>query len=99
MQSEDQNDGALGRIFFKYDRQDAKRKNSVVDDILRKSTITHEHYLMYAIPVPVFLKMPELLPHQDMLKMGQLVRVTPLHAGKVIFVSLLSDDDDSDCGA
>ena len=98
MQSEDQNDGALGRIFFKYDRQDAKKKNSV-DASRRFSTVTDEHYPMYAIPVPVFLKLTELLPHQDMLKMGQLVRVTPLHAGKVIFVSTLEDDDDCDCGA
>ena len=99
MQSEDQGDGALGRIFLKYDRQDAKKKNSVLDDILRKSTITQEHYPMYAIPVPVLLKLTEILPHQDMLKMGQLVRVTPLHAGKIIFVSPLGDDDDCDCGA
>ena len=97
MQSEDQGDAALGRIFFEQDRQDAKKKNIVLDDILRKSTITHEHYPMFAIPVPVILKLTGLLPHQDMLKMGQLVRVTPLHAGKVIFVSPpLSDDEDCD---
>ena len=98
MQSEDQGDAALGRIFFEQDRKDEKKKNSVhasrrfstvLDDTLCKSTITHEHYPMYAIPVPVVLKLTEILPHQDMLKMGQLVRVTPLHAGKIIFVSPL----------
>ena len=90
-------DGSQGKIFFKQDRRAAKKRNSVLDDILRKSTVTHEHYPMFAIPVLAFLKLPELLPHQDMLKMGQLVRVTPLHAGKVIFVSPpLSDDEDCD---
>ena len=84
--------GSQGQIFFEQDRRAAKKnskKNSVLDDILRKSTITHEHYPMFAIPVPVFLKLTEIQPHQDMLKMGQLVRVTPLHAGKIIFVSPL----------
>ena len=96
MQSEDQGDGALGQIFFKYDRQDAKKKNSVHAS-RRFSTVTDEHYPMFAIPVPVVLKLTKILPHQDMLKMGQLVRVTPLHAGKVIFVSPpLSDDEDCD---
>ena len=42
---------------------------------------------MYVMPVKVLLKLTKLLPHQDMLKTGRLVRVTPEHAGKIIFVS------------
>ena len=88
-----------GQIFFKKEHRAAKKRSSVLDNSLSKSTITDERYPMFAIPVPVFLKLPELLPHQDMLKMGQLVRVTPIHAGKIIFVSPLENDDDCDCGA
>ena len=42
---------------------------------------------MFVIPVTKLLALSELAPHQDMLKTGQLVRVTPEHIGKIIFVS------------
>ena len=75
----------LGQIFGERDRRAAS--GAKVASIRRTSTVTDEHYPMFVIPVPAVLKLNALLPHQDMLKMGLLVRVTPLHAGKIIFVS------------
>ena len=63
------------------------KKNKLATDILRKSTVTDSHYDMFVIPVTTLLTLSELAPHQDMLKTGQLVRATPEHIGKIIFVS------------
>ena len=68
----------LGDIFGPRKSQLMKRKTS---------TITQEHYAMFAIPVPVLFQLTVLHPHQDMLKTGQLVRLAEEHVGKVIFVS------------
>jgi len=53
----------------------------------RTSTVSEEAYPMFVLPVPILLQLTEMLPHQDMLKTGQLVQVTPQHIGKIIFVS------------
>ena len=49
--------------------------------------MTREEYPMFVLPVPTIFQITEILPHQDMLKTGQLVRVTAEHLGKIIFIS------------
>ena len=53
----------------------------------RTSPATSSEYSMFAIPVPVLLALPELLPHQEMLRWGLLTKVTPELVRRVIFVS------------
>ena len=72
----------LGDIF--HSRKSAKNNKLAPR---RNSTVSEEHYGMFVIPVTTLLNLSELAPHQDMLKTGQLVRVTPEHIGKIIFVS------------
>ena len=71
-----------GYIF--HGRRSAKKNKLAA---LLTSTVSDAHYDMFVIPVTTLLAMSELAPHQDMLKSGQLVRVTPEHIGKIIFVS------------
>ena len=42
---------------------------------------------MFVLSVPAVLRLTELSPHQELLRTGQLTRVTPMHIGKIIFVS------------
>ena len=75
----------LGDIFR--GRRSTKKKNKLAAAPRRMSTVSEEFYDMFVIPVTTLLTMSKLTPHQDMLKARQLVRATPEHLGKIIFVS------------
>ena len=72
----------LGDIFH-----GRRKKNKLAAAPRHMHTVSEEQYAMFVIPVTQLLALSELAPHQDMLKTGQLVRVTPEHIGKIIFVS------------
>ena len=74
----------LGDIF--HGRRCTHTKNKLAAALLT-TTVSEEQYDMFVIPVTTLLTLSELAPHQDMLKTGQLVRATPEHVGKIIFVS------------
>ena len=90
----------LGDVFHtnlvsarKASRKTSRKRNNKIGSavasqtIRRHSTISDERYPMYVLSVPTILRLAELQPHQDMLKMGLLQQVTKEHIGKVIFVS------------
>ena len=82
-------DGANARAEKRAPRRARKK---VVPELprsrLRQATTTPELYPMWLLSVPQVLVMPQVLPHQELLRLGMLVRYdASRHAGRVIFVS------------
>ena len=73
----------MGDIFGKRNRLKGKNKIKHV----HMSTVSAEKYPMFVTSVAEFLELEKLLPHQEMLRAGKLERVTPMHAGKILFIS------------